>query len=74
MKCPAGTIWNSDREYCSKCPSTYVWNALWGECQKMDRSVINPSQYPTASASFFGDSNLNYKLIWIFLLLGGLLL
>jgi len=65
MKCPEGLHWIPDREYCSKCPPGQVFNALWGECQKMDRSVINPGQYHTASAALFGwdKSNLSKDLV-----------
>jgi hypothetical protein len=54
MKCPDGLTWIPDREYCSRCQPGYAWNAQWGECVKMDRTVINPGQYHTASAAFFG--------------------
>ena len=54
MECPDGMYWIPDREYCSKCPPGQVYNAQWNECQNMDRSVINPGMYPTASAALFG--------------------
>jgi hypothetical protein len=57
MKCPEGLTWIPDREYCSKCPPGQIYNAEWGECQGMDRSVINPAGYHTATASLFmGDA------------------
>lgn len=57
MKCPDGLYWIPDREFCSKCPPGQVYNANWSECQKMDRTVINPGQYHTATASLFmGDA------------------
>ena len=54
MECPEGLTWIPDREYCSRCQPGYAWNAQWNECGKMDRSVISPGQYHTASASLFG--------------------
>lgn len=54
MKCPDKLHWIPDREFCSKCPPGQVFNADWGECQGMDRTVINPGQYHTASAALFG--------------------
>lgn len=57
MKCPEGLTWIPDREYCSKCPPGQIYNAEYSECQGMDRSVINPGKYHTASASLFmGDA------------------
>ena len=57
MKCPEGLTWIPDREYCSKCPPGQIFNAEWGECQGMDRTVINPGGYHTATASLFmGDA------------------
>lgn len=57
MKCPEGLNWIPDREYCSKCPPGQIYNAEHSECQGMDRTVINPGMYHTATASLFmGDA------------------
>lgn len=64
MKCPVGLTWIPDREYCSRCQPGYAWNAEWGECVKMDRSVISPGNYPTASSALFGyDRSSNEKIL-----------
>ena len=62
MKCPEGLTWIPDREYCSRCQPGYAWNAEWSECVKMDRTVISPGQYHTASASFFGYDRSSFGL------------
>ena len=62
MKCPDGLTWIPDREFCSRCQPGYAWNAEWSECVKMDRTVINPGQYHTASAAFFGYDRASFGL------------
>jgi len=54
MRCPQGLHWIPDKEHCSKCPPGLVYNALYHECQKVDRTTINPGTHHNASASFFG--------------------
>ena len=66
IDCPDGMHWIPDREYCSKCSPGQVYNAQWGECQGMDRSVINPGSHHTAAASLFsGISEMPGCSKWI---------
>jgi len=66
MKCPEGTIWIPDREFCSRCPFGYIWNAEWNECVKMAK-VAEPGAYHTSSAAFWGVESPSSKLPWILL-------
>ncbi len=80
MKCPEGLTWIPDREYCSRCAPGYAWNAEWSECVKMDRTVINPGQYHTATAALFGydlgeeKKVVNYSAVLLLCVLGWLIL